>query len=66
VPAGGRPQIQGGRIEVTTAEPLKRELEDFIAAIRTRTRPGVTGRDGRDALALATQVAAKMAEGVTV
>ena len=54
---GGRPAIQGGRLEVPNEEPLKRELADFVAAIRERTPPAVTGEDGRAALALATRIA---------
>ncbi len=52
----GRPVIQGGRVEVANEEPLKRELEDFVDAVRSRRPAGVTGRAGRDALALATRV----------
>jgi predicted dehydrogenase len=58
--AGSRPIIHGGKVDVTNEEPLRRELQDFIDAVRTRRRPGVTGRDGRDALALATRVAETM------
>lgn len=57
---GGRPIIQGGKVAVDNEEPLRRELEDFVDAVRTRRKPGVTGRDGRDALALATRVAETM------
>ena len=57
VKGNGRPLIEGGKIAVDNEEPLRRELEDFIDAVRTRRQPGVTGRDGRDALALATRVA---------
>ncbi len=57
---GARPIIHGGKVEVVSEEPLRRELEDFRDAIRTGRRPGVTGRDGRDALALATRVAETM------
>ncbi|HEY3160827.1 MAG TPA: Gfo/Idh/MocA family oxidoreductase [Vicinamibacterales bacterium] len=60
VKRGARPIIQGGKMDVTTEEPLRRELEDFIGAVRDGRRPGVTGRDGRDALALATRVAEVM------
>ncbi len=56
----GRPLIDGGRVEVAREEPLRRELEDFVDAVRTGRPPGVTGRDGRDALALATRIAEKM------
>jgi predicted dehydrogenase len=57
VPAEGRPKIEGGRLEVANDEPLRRELADFVAAVRDSARPGVTGADGRDALALATRIA---------
>ena len=60
VPTAGRPAIEGGRLEVTSDEPLRRELADFVAAVRDGTRPGVTGEDGRDALALATRIAELM------
>jgi predicted dehydrogenase len=61
VPAsGGRPGIQGGKLEVARDEPLHRELVDFVGAARAKTRPGVTGQDGRDALALATRIAELM------
>ena len=54
---GGRPGIQGGRLDVANEEPLKRELADFVDAVRSGRPPVVTGRAGRDALALATRVA---------
>jgi predicted dehydrogenase len=59
-PAGERPGIEGGRLPVTREEPLKRELTDFIRAIREKRPPLVTGEDGRRALALAQQIAEKM------
>ena len=58
---GGRPTIEGGRLEVQQEEPLRRELEDFIAAVRGRHAPAVSGPAGRDALALATRIAEAMA-----
>jgi predicted dehydrogenase len=54
---GGRPNIQGGRLQVTKDEPLRRELVDFVGAVRNGGTPAVTGQAGRDALALATKVA---------
>jgi predicted dehydrogenase len=57
---GGRPAIQGGRVDVANDEPLRRELADFVDAVRNRRQPVVTGRDGRAALALATRVAEVM------
>jgi predicted dehydrogenase len=60
VPKVGRPAIEGGRLDVENAEPLRRELEDFVAAVRTGRPAGVSGRAGRDALALATRIAEMM------
>ncbi len=57
---GQRPDIQGGQMPVTREEPLKRELEDFVAAVRGKRRPQVTAEDGRRALALAQAIADKM------
>jgi len=57
---GPRPLIHGGEVEVATEEPLRRELADFVEAVRSGRRPGVTGRDGRLALELATRVADTM------
>ena len=57
---GARPVIQGGSVDVPREEPLRKELEDFVDAVRTGRAPGVTGQDGRAALALATRVAEKM------
>ena len=57
---GERPQIQGGKLPVTREEPLKRELADFVQAVRQKRRPLVTGEDGRRALALAQAIADKM------
>lgn len=54
---GDRPKIQGGTVPVTKGEPLGRELQDFVDAIREGRSPRVTGHDGYKALALATRVA---------
>ncbi len=60
---GGRPAIEGGRLEVAREEPLARELSDFLGAVRERREPLVGGRDGRRALALAERIVRRMAEG---
>jgi predicted dehydrogenase len=60
----GRPAIQGGKLEVTSDEPLRRELADFIEAARTGRAPGVTAEAGRDALELATRIAEAMEAAV--
>jgi predicted dehydrogenase len=54
---GGRPKIEGGSLPVEKGEPLGRELQDFVDAVRTGRPPKVTGRDGYRALQLATRVA---------
>jgi len=55
-PAGGRPGIAGGKLEIAKDEPLKLELADFAQAVRQQTPPRVTGADGRRALALAQRI----------
>jgi len=57
---GERPQIQGGKLPVTREEPLKRELSDFVRAVREKGRPLVSGEDGRRALKLAQAIADRM------
>ena len=52
-----RPEIKGGPLKVPEGEPLKRELLDFINAVRTGGCPGVDGKDGRRSLMLAQKVA---------
>ena len=54
---GERPVIEGGPVAVERAEPLGRELADFVSAVRDGRAPGVTGEAGRRALALASRVA---------
>jgi predicted dehydrogenase len=60
-PAGSTPSIQGGEIAVDIEEPLKLELADFVDAVVRRRQPRVTGEAGRRALALAQEIADKMA-----
>ena len=57
---GQRPEIQGGKLPVAREEPLKRELADFVQAVRDKRKPLVAGEDGRRALALAQAIADKM------
>jgi predicted dehydrogenase len=57
----GAPSIQGGEIPVVSEEPLRRELTDFVDAVRSRRAPLVTGQDGRRALDLAQRITDKMA-----
>lgn len=55
-----RPGIEGGPVPVERDEPLRRELADFVRAVREGTPPLVDGEDGRRALALAAAIAGKM------
>ncbi len=55
-----RPDIQGGAIPVERDEPLRRELADFVKAVRDRSAPLVDGEAGRRALVLAAEIADKM------
>src|SRR3954470_10203928 len=59
-PTSGLPAIEGGVIPVANEEPLKRELRDFVDAVRDGRAPTVTGEDGRRALALAEQITERM------
>ena len=63
-PPAGIPSIEGGLVPVQNEEPLRCELEDFIDAVRSRRSPGVSGADGRRALALAQQVTDQMVAAV--
>jgi predicted dehydrogenase len=56
------PEIVAGSLEVMKREPLLAEIEDFVSAVRTGTASGVTGAEGRRALALALDVLAKIKE----
>jgi predicted dehydrogenase len=57
---GERPAIAGGNIAIEREEPLRREIEDFLGAVRDKRPPRVTGQDGRAALALADRIAGAM------
>jgi predicted dehydrogenase len=54
--SGAMPAIDGGKLEIAHEEPLKRELADFVAAVREKRAPGVTGADGLRAIGLAQRV----------
>jgi predicted dehydrogenase len=60
--SGAPAAIDGGKIEVSNEEPLKRELADFVAAVKDRRAPGVTGADGLRALQLAQRITDAMRE----
>jgi predicted dehydrogenase len=58
--AEGMPRIDGGKLDVERDEPLRRELADFVSAVRERRSPGVTGAQGRAALVLANEIVTQM------
>jgi predicted dehydrogenase len=49
----GKPEIVGGKVKVTKEEPLKAELDAFLSCVSGRTRPLVSGHEGREALRVA-------------
>jgi len=51
--AGPWPGVNTRVLEVNDVEPLRAEIESFFDAIARRSRPIVSGADGRRALALA-------------
>ena len=53
---GGMPAIDGGKLDIAQEEPLKRELDDFVSAVRDKRAPGVTGVDGLRAIELAQRI----------
>jgi len=53
---GPRPEFAFEKLAATDAEPLRNELEAFLAAVRTRNEPATNGIAGRAALELAARV----------
>jgi len=49
---------------VEKKEPLRAELESFLACVRDRSRPVVAGEDGLAAVALAVRVAEAIEQSV--
>jgi predicted dehydrogenase len=59
-PPAGTPSIEGGPVAVERDEPLRRELDDFVAAATARRDATVTGEAGRRALELAERITEEM------
>jgi len=57
----GRPRIASSRQGAQDREPLRLQVEAFVRAVRDRSRPVVSGEDGRRALALAHAILERMA-----
>ncbi|MDX9703549.1 MAG: Gfo/Idh/MocA family oxidoreductase [Candidatus Auribacterota bacterium] len=48
--------IKRETLDLTKGEPLKLEIESFVNAVKNKTTPEVSGTDGRNALAAATEI----------
>lgn len=59
---GARPEIVAGNLEIEKREPLAAEIDHFLECVISKTEPIVSGRDGRKALAMATDVLEKIRE----
>jgi predicted dehydrogenase len=62
----GRPEITVERRSAPDEEPLQRQLESFLAAVRARSVPVVSASDGRRALSLAHTILGRMASDENV
>ena len=54
------------KIAIPKEEPLHRELEAFVSAVRTHEKPLVSGEDGREALRIALEVERMIQERLTL
>lgn len=60
VDADGKQQIVQNNIDVGSHDPLEEEIRSFIDCVRTRSKPVVSGEEGRKSLALAMEILRKM------
>ncbi|MDD5712316.1 MAG: Gfo/Idh/MocA family oxidoreductase [Smithellaceae bacterium] len=58
----GQLEIRENKVEIPKHDPLEEEIKSFLASVSGRTRPVVSGEDGRRALALACRIVDKMRE----
>jgi predicted dehydrogenase len=58
--ADGKLQIVQNNIEVGSHDPLEEEVRSFVNAVLSRSKPVVSGEDGRKSLALALEILQKM------
>jgi predicted dehydrogenase len=54
------PEMVTEEIPVKKTDPLEAEIHSFLQSVRNRTRPQVSGTDGRRALTLALQILQKI------
>jgi predicted dehydrogenase len=57
---GGLAEIAWEQIDLGAVDALAREIDAFLASVRTRSRPAVTGEDGCAALELAERILSVM------
>lgn len=57
---GAGPGLSFVKPPIAPGEPLRLEIEAFLEAVRTRSAPRVTAKQGRDALALALEIQSSM------
>lgn len=64
--AGAHPSagLSMKKLPVEQGEPLRLEIQSFLEAVRKRTRPVVSGEDGRSALALALEINRAIADHI--
>ena len=60
VGSDGKQQIVQNNVEVGSHDPLEEEIRSFVHAVVERSKPPVTGEDGRQSLALAIEILQKM------
>ena len=58
----GLPGLSFSKPQVTPGEPLRLEILSFLKAVRERSTPHVTARQGREALAVALEIQRAMVE----
>lgn len=56
----GNWEIAENRVEIKRQDPLEEEIRSFLEAVRNRSAPLVSGRDGRRSLELALDIIEKM------
>jgi UDP-N-acetylglucosamine 3-dehydrogenase len=61
-----RIEFETRSLPVTKSEPLKLEIEDFVAAINGQKEVGVSGRDGLLALKVARAAEESLATGMVI
>jgi hypothetical protein len=59
-PENGQAGLSFSKPQVKPGEPLRLEIESFLASVRTRRPPRVTAEQGRNALALALEIQTTM------